>query len=425
MKILIIAEFFAPDSVIGAVRITKFAKYLYSFGHDITVLCSARCIGKRDDALLNELGGIRICHYNNEVEGDDHKKSNRAKPQFYFIKKIVRKLYKETIFSIQYYIKSNKDKNSIISYYMQNLFDENYDIAISTFSPLAAVEAGVEIAKKGRAKLIVDMRDLMDSVNFPYFIRNINKVIQKKIIKYADATLVVSDGQKNLLSQKYDKRGDTIFVINNGYDNINTLAEKISYERELVIAYTGILYGGKRDLSALFEVIREIRAKYKYCFKFVYAGTDAVELRRQMRICGLEDILEDKGVLSRTQAERVQMEADLFLVAAWNTKKEQGQMTGKFYEGIRTGKPILVLMGGDVPNSDLYKLYKRFNYGYCYEKCRDGSKKELYEYVLRMSREKYINGKINYCQSKELENTFKYETLVRKLEKILLEISEK
>ena len=144
-----------------------------------------------------------------------------------------------------------------------------------------------------------------------------------------------------------------------------------------------------------------------------------------MRICGLEDILEDKGVLSRTQTERVQMEADLFLVAAWNTKKEQGQMTGKFYEGIRTGKPILVLMGGDVPNSDLYKLYKRFNYGYCYEKCRDGSKKELYEYVLRMSREKYINGKINYCQSKELKNTFKYETLVRKLDKILLEISEK
>lgn len=425
MKILIIAEFFAPDSVIGAVRITKFAKYLYSFGHDITVLCSARCTGRRDDTLLKELEGIRICHYNNEIEKNEKKRNNRAKPHFYFIKKILRKLYKETIFSIQYYIKSNKDKNCIKNYYMRNLFDENYDIVISTFSPLATLEAGFEIAKGSKVKFVADLRDLMDSVNYPFFIRKINKLIQKKIVKFADAALVVSDGQKNLLSEKCTKSCENIFVIHNGYDNANNLVEEIPLRKEFVIVYTGILYDGKRDLSALFEVINEIRAEYKYCFKFVYAGTDAIELRRQMCLYGLENILEDKGVLNRAETEKVQMEADLFLVAAWNTKKEQGQMTGKFYEGIRAGKAILVLMGGDVPNSDLYKLYKRFHYGYCYEKCRDGSKKELYEYVLQVSREKYVNGKINYCQSKELENTFRYETLVRRLEKILLEISEK
>ena len=36
---------------------------------------------------------------------------------------------------------------------------------------------------------------------------------------------------------------------------------------------------------------------------------------------------------------------DIFLVLSWSTKKEYSILTGKFYEGIRAEKPILVLPG--------------------------------------------------------------------------------
>ena len=60
MKILIIAKAFAPDSVIGAVRINKFAEYLTNFGHDVSVICSSKISMAKDESLLNPLKEVNI-----------------------------------------------------------------------------------------------------------------------------------------------------------------------------------------------------------------------------------------------------------------------------------------------------------------------------------------------------------------------------
>lgn len=335
---------------------------------------------------------------------------------------ILKKTYKQTLYPIKYFTSNKEMKNNIIEYYNSNLVAEKYDVLFATFSPLATVMAAMEITEKSRAKLIIDFRDLMDGINYPFFIRKKNYSIQRKIIERSDIALTVSEGQKNILQKKYGNLADKVIVLNNGYDGERGYIETAYDCAEFVIAYTGSLYTGRRNLTPLLKAISKISERYAYKFRVIYAGTESKELYRQLALYHLEGILDDRGVLSRAEVENVQCESDIFLVATWNTKNEQGIMTGKFYEGIRIGKPIVVLVNGDEPGSDLYKLYKEYDYGYCYEECRDDGFDGLYNFILKKCQEKEQTGHIVYHQSEALEKRFQYKSLARKLEGILQQL---
>ena len=59
MKILIISFFFAPVNKIGAVRVSKTAKYLERFGHDVRILTNS-CKNNKDNSLPVEINKEKI-----------------------------------------------------------------------------------------------------------------------------------------------------------------------------------------------------------------------------------------------------------------------------------------------------------------------------------------------------------------------------
>lgn len=435
MKILFIAEFYAPDSVIGAVRISKLSKYLYRFGHDVTVLCSSKFLGKKDDKLLEELEGISIHRYDNipyieKTNISIKRKDKKSRKLIFASKKILKIGYMNLIYPLNYFKETKRNREKIINYYKDNLASNGYDIIIATFSPAFTIEAGIEISEKENIPLIVDLRDLMDGVSYPFFIRCRNERVQERAISGASCTYVISNGQKKILSAKYKALDCKIEILNNGLDEENLHLrcheedDNTDQNSMLIFAYTGIIYGGRRDLTPLFRVMAEIRKSRSYDFKLIYAGTESQLMGILMDKYGIRDMLDDRGSLSRSEADAVQNEADIFLVSSWNTKKEQGMMTGKFYDGVRTGKPIISLMDGDVPDSDLYQVNEEFHYGYCYEACRNQSYEGLRDYVIYCCEEKRNKGFVRASYSNKLIERFSYKNIARQLEKKILAICD-
>ena len=129
--------------------------------------------------------------------------------------------------------------------------------------------------------------------------------------------------------------------------------------------------------------------------------------------------------MSRDEALRIQLESDIYTVLSWNTKKDRGIMTGKFYEGIKAGKPIIAVVSGDTPNSELWQLQKKYNYGCCCEICtKQAGAKELERFILNAYNEKMKNSRLSYRPSKELYDAFCYTTIAHQLNDIMHKLVE-
>ncbi len=431
MKILFLTEFFAPDSAIGAIRINKLSKYLFKFGHEVTVLCSAKCAGKIDASLLEELKGVSIHRYDQTTNNDGYaiKGKNRLSKVNKTLKNFIISGYMKTLYPLAYIRESLWTKRDILNYYEQHLKDIDFDVIFATYSPRATVDAGIEISCKYNIPLITDLRDLMGNSIYHPWIRLWDRTLQNKAIKESECVFTISNDQRRILLKKEEKFADKIFVLHNGYDiesaDLNDDEISKTDENELVLVYTGSIYNGKRDLSPLYFAIKNITLEYRYSFRLIYAGRESELVLEQMRKYGIESILDDRGLVTKSESDKLQKEADIFLVVSWNTKKEQGILTGKFYEGIQNKKSILTLISGNLRDSELYRMNKEYHYGFCYEACRAESEDGLKHYLIECCQKKKEYGYLPLTWEENFSDDFTYSTIAKKLEKKMSEIIER
>ena len=101
--------------------------------------------------------------------------------------------------------------------------------------------------------------------------------------------------------------------------------------------------------------------------KSLRAWEIAALMKQYAATCGLEECVEDHGQVSRSASIRLQKEADVLLLASWNTAGQRGILTGKMFEYMMMDKPILCCMSGDVPNSAVKKVMEETGIGCCRE----------------------------------------------------------
>lgn len=432
MKILFIAQAFAPDSIIGAQRITKFAKYLSRMGHDITVLTSSQLWGVKDESSLSGLEKVRILragkeHLDNGIRSRRkiHIKINKQQvPRSVYL--AIKKIYTEIAGSIHTLSETQESFQLLKKCYHKNLKYETFDFVFATYSTMADVFMGEYIKKRTGAGLILDLRDKMDNALMPTALRRRNHNIQGKMIRLSDKTFIVSADAMDELKRDYPDAAGKIFTLYNGYDDkLFSFQSPDVGEGILSFAYTGGLYSGKRDLRPLFKVFKALSENYGYKFKINYAGEDFEELSRQASQFQMDGVIQDYGAVSRKEAEQIQGRSDVFLVASWNSKNVRGALTGKFFEGIRADKPIVTIVTGGILNSELYRMNTDYHYGFCYEERREGSLKGLYQYIRHLYQQKNVGGCLQFSLNKEIKEKFHYKNLTMELERHLLETLRK
>lgn len=436
MNVLIIATFFPPDTAIAAVRPYMFAKYLTKMGHQVTVLRSGLLECIPDDSMPCKELGIRVISWLGEdAPAERYERGQQVQTQFSPKKSRtdslpygVRKIAKDGIQSLKSALVLTKIARAKSRFAKQKacidaMGNEHFDVVFATYSHLENIYAGQYAARKFGCKWILDIRDPIarqsdtNFLNYPVW-----KAIQRNLVRSCDACTAVSQG---VAGDVAPGTGKEILTLYNGYDAQMIPEDLTVQDGVLRVVYTGVMYN-KRSAEPLFRVISELAAAgavdlNKICFD--YAGPHFEMLCAQAQKYGVESILVNHGFVSRTQAAELQRKSDIFLVLSWNTQEEKGVLTGKFYEGIRARKPILSLVSGQVPRSELAVLNETYHYGFCCEEASGSSGvEELKRWILEAYAGKQQGKSPAYAPEEGLFTAFTYQGLTEKLEKLMQEL---
>ena len=435
MRILIITTFYPPDTAVAAVRPYMFAKYLTELGHDVTVLRSGEFYNSASD-FFDMTIPVRVISYLGEnspaeryARGEQKEfpcpegKGRLAKLPAW-MGKLIMSVYGPIVFLLEQY--STNQKVKLQKAALDKLGKEHFDVVFSTFGQQENIAAGQYAAKLFGCKLIQDFRDPVVRRTFYTGWRyRFLKKIQDDGVRKADGVTAVGEVMRQELLEGLDVDipNRTIY---NGYEPITQETDAEVETGVLSLCYTGILCGELRDFSPLLKALKHLASENRIDLskvKLHYAGRDFGILLELAQKLGMESILVPHGYVGRAEAARIQSTSDFFLVLSWNRADSQGVLPGKFYEGIRARKPILSIISGDLPGSELDVLNEKYHYGFCYEDCRKEEQfTQLCDYLEKAYNEKMTLGKVQHEVNPALEDAFRYDRLAKQLEDFIRSI---
>ena len=433
-NILLISYFFAPENAIGAIRFSKFYKYLNKKGYYVKVI-SAEKYNKYDnildEELVNESNVFRIMDSKiyDKIFFSLSKKSNRIAKKHSILKSASKKNFRSWL-----YMKAR----TLYSNCIRLLFDfivyietvkkikndpeilRDIDVVISSYGPLCNHRIAKWISKKKRIKWIADFRDGM---KFGFFSQNnifITNLIEKYICKKADKIVIVADGC--ISYNNAEKFKTKISKINNGFDRDDYKNVFYNHNKDkLSITYTGAIITKKdRDATLLFMAIYELALENKIDLnkvEFNYAGNDFNLILAQASQYGLESIIVNKGFLKREESIQLQKSSDILLhLTAYNVLHVD-LLSGKFFEYLAMDKPIISIVVGRYINSGIKKIIHECKVGLC---CEEKSFNNtdfilMKEFLLKVYNDKFNLEKMDFNPSKTAINRFDYFELTNKL----------
>jgi len=346
VKIILLAIFFPPTNVIGAVRPYQFAKKLSEIGHDVTVITLMDEIREDKNYDVN-LSSINVIYLKRRKIVADLYPSINNKPKHHFVKK----LYRSLLYPDFYILKNNQFQEQLETYVVNN---GTPNIIMSMGLPFSLHKIAYNFKKKyPEVKWIADNRDLW--ANSPYrrsamFIRYKDRFYEKKLFSKAELVLVVTHHMKTMMSRYLD---NSIEVVRNGFSQ--SLLNKNPAPHCKDIVYAGTLYSGFRDLSTVFNALNEIH--YNEVIKFY--GSERNEVSKYQSFF-TELNIEYNPKVSKKEIENILDNAKYLIIALGSGDFEKGVLTGKLFDYIRSRRKIIALCDED---SELAHIINDYNLG--------------------------------------------------------------
>ena len=440
MKVLFVVTAFYPEQAIGSIRITKFAKYLQKNDVDISVVSlSPPPWSSRDESLYFD--GLKNIKWQVIDQSSVFKKVFQ-KMRIFTIgtvpgnagnlsgsKNFLKKRIKNLAHFIYTLLKGIDWSIRVRRYAFKNFNNEEYDYIFCSYPSFASPLSGIKLKKLGIGKkLIVDFRDPILEKKTSRF--NLRFLIQKYILKNADLRIFISDGVQRQIDNDFTTPKN--LVAPNGYDpadktNLKFIKSNQSNTNTLKFVYTGAIYGGKRDLKPFFKAISNIISNSKnknYDFSLEYAGKEGSAFLAQAEKYDLNEYVIDHGQLTRLDALNLQYHSDVCLLASWNTKFEQGALTGKIFEYFMFQKPIVAIVVGDLAGSEISKLMKKIGAGYCFEQADPDSFEKLKTWLESVIIEKNTTKQVISSYNDEVKS-FDIREIVFNIQTKMQEILER
>jgi len=250
---------------------------------------------------------------------------------------------------------------------MKRIDLQNYDILITSSGPSIMNYFGYKIKKRNpNIFWVADYRDL--NQNNPYKSDKFNfrgKKMDKLAFKHADLITTVSQGTKeqnieNAKNMGFDIRNKS-YVLYNGYSKqeINNIEnsdflkkyEDILSSDKVVIVFTGTIYPLRR-IDLFLEALKKADNVL-----FVYAGNSYDLIDHYSKEFKIESKVVNLGFIPKEEAEFLQKKSDVLLQLKADVK-EEGILTGKFYEYLQKNKRILSLGDKDEEYNEICKNLK-------------------------------------------------------------------
>lgn len=207
---------------------------------------------------------------------------------------------------------------------------------------------------------IADFRDLhLDPILDQVILKRFQKWCNRKILARADLVTTVSHG----LARHLEAFSSNVYVLRNGIPASYAKAP-LKY-KQFTICYTGSLFQDYRDPTPLFAVLKGLISDgsiHAANIRIVYAGKDGDLFTKWIEEYDLGKIFTNAGHVSMAEAKQIQMQSHLNLLLTYASNELVGNMTGKFYDYLSTGNPIIAIIKGE-KDLELSSIMEELNAG--------------------------------------------------------------
>ncbi|MBI5307371.1 MAG: glycosyltransferase [Planctomycetes bacterium] len=287
-----------------------------------------------------------------------------------------------------------------------------YDLVVSSYGPPASHVIGAILKKKLPVYWVADYRDLwygnyFYSGKWPFTC--LEYLIEYFFVKKADFITTVSDPLKDSLTSLF---GNKVATIENGFDDedldkIGT-AGVFPDDGKIRLVYTGRIYAGKQDYLQLLKALTILKSRgipLQEKVEVVFYGFLLEPIQLMVTKYNLENSIVMRGFVDRKISLQPQRDADALIFFDWQDPTAKGMLTGKFFEYMFSGTPILnISLSYD---TNISKLVKEAGIGITFVK----SAEKLADAIETMIH----GGKLPYHPSQEVLLRFTRRHLAEKM----------
>ena len=353
--ILIFSYWFPPANVIGASRPAEVARYFAAQGWKVTVVCGASKASSLD--YLPDLTGISVYPVEDTtITRLGSFAPNRGTVSRYFGAALrliaIPDIYRSVI-------------SRMVAKARKVCEGQNRpDVIFSTALPFSSHIGARVLAREFGSIFVADNRDVWALSPYRRILpayRPFEQAYERRILKSAHLVTAISQGMIDYFSASYPEINERMLVVRNGVDIRKPIVSKpkgrtsLGHAKGLELVYTGILYGTRRNISALLEATGSI----DHPVRFNFFGAESWRLAELSKLYPLAGIA-DCGRVTREKALEVQRSADALVISVGTDKMESFFLPGKFFEYVGSGRPIIAVAD---PESELGKLISKYGLG--------------------------------------------------------------
>lgn len=239
--------------------------------------------------------------------------------------------------------------------------EENITTVVTTSPPHSTQLIGLRLKRQyPHIKWVADLRDPWTDIYYnkelyqTTLAKLYNAYLERKVLENADQVITVSDDCRRNFESKTNK-SILIKVIPNGYDETDFLQENSRKKTDkFIISYIGSLsplYETKTFVAALQQLPNAVKEKLKLRF----VGGAYANLVAQLDKIGIE--IEWLGYATHKNAISYMQAADMLLLLLPDQPENKGILTGKLFEYMASGKPVLMI---GFPDGDAAKILNQY-----------------------------------------------------------------
>lgn len=351
MNILLICYYWPPSAGSGVQRWMYYANYLQALGHQITVITADETTASYpglDESLRETVQHIPVYKIKerNIIQWYSFLKTGKSKgvvPQGNVGSK------KKTWFDkFSLFVRGNffiPDARigwvKAVIRFLKNHPTNGYDLVITSGPPHSVHLAGNYLKQKHQLKWVMDYRDpWMEVFYYDLFyktnwIKRQEERLEKNWMDKADLILTVGENLKKILQQKTKTPVDFVY---NGFDHRlfenHTTDSKRS---KLRIAYTGIV-----TEKYPYALLGEALLKWNQAIEIVFTGSVEPQIISYFEAIPWCSVI-DQGKKNHEEAVQAMFDTDINLLLLPNQDNAELMVTGKLFEYLATGKPIICI----------------------------------------------------------------------------------
>lgn len=351
-KALLIAYYWPPAGGPGVMRWLRFSKYFHEDGWDLTVLVPENpAYPIVDESLSSQVSDkikvLKVPIF--EPAAMFGQALGNQKGVAFVSDKKPGLLQKIAIWFRGNYLIPDARRFWIqpaTKFLLQYLKDHPHDALISTGPPHSLHLIARNVKRQLNIKWLADFRDPWTGIDFYKELMlsksadKRHRELEKSVLTEADVVCTVSPQWAADL-QKLSNRN--VEVVGNGYEF--NLHQKTSntHPTKFSIAHFGSMPAA-RNPRGLWQALQELLTEIpglKNDLQILFAGNVDYSIPAEIQAHGLSEFMQAKGQVSHKESIQMQSESAVLLLVANDTPNASGILTGKFYEYMNSGRPIL------------------------------------------------------------------------------------